>query len=191
MITRRQWLFATSAFVGIGGPAKADASEDFDLDDLSVSALLALQVHISDQLIKRGIVRSANAPTGDYAETLFCRAFGWELAPKSAKGYDAIDGVANLRIQIKARRLSKPTTSRQLSALRDLNDQPFELLAGVLFGHDYGIHRAALIPYGTVLTKSRYVEHTNSWRFYLNDNVWSLPDVVDITNVLKDTAKGL
>lgn len=37
----------------------------------------------------RGMVRSANNPTGDLAEYLFCHAFGWQQAPSSERGYDA------------------------------------------------------------------------------------------------------
>lgn len=30
--------------------------------------------------VRRGVIRSANNPTGDLAEHLFCKAFGWKQA---------------------------------------------------------------------------------------------------------------
>lgn len=54
------------------------------MDDLlkerSVSELLALHAEVSGLLKSSGAVRSSNNPPGDYAETLFCRAFGWDMA---------------------------------------------------------------------------------------------------------------
>ncbi|WP_147276179.1 DUF6998 domain-containing protein [Sphingomonas aracearum] len=44
------------------------------------------------------------SPVGDYAETLFARAFGWTLEPNSRAAFDACDA-SGRRYQIKARRL--------------------------------------------------------------------------------------
>jgi hypothetical protein len=65
------------------------SSTTIAIDTLSVAELLALHAAIGQQLRERGIVRSANNPTGDLAEFLFCRAFGWEQASNSKRGYDA------------------------------------------------------------------------------------------------------
>ena len=51
-----------------------------DLSKLTTSALLALHAHVADGLRSRGISRSSNNPTGDLAEFLFCKAFGWKQA---------------------------------------------------------------------------------------------------------------
>lgn len=53
-------------------------SSDIDLSALSVQELLSLHASIGETLRGRGIVRSANNPTGDLAEYLFCKAFEWE-----------------------------------------------------------------------------------------------------------------
>src|SRR4051794_1217872 len=43
-----------------------------ELPKLSSKALLALHAKIADELCARGITRTANNPTGDLAEHLFC-----------------------------------------------------------------------------------------------------------------------
>ena len=42
------------------------------LDNRSVAELLALHVAIMEELRARNVLRSANNPTGDLAEYLFC-----------------------------------------------------------------------------------------------------------------------
>ena len=48
-----------------------------------------------------------------------------------------------------------------------------------------GIVRAALIPVDVVRRRSTYIEHTNSHRFMLQDNVWDAPQVIDATARLR------
>src|SRR5579862_3358017 len=146
----------------------------------TVSELLAMHAAALDELRKRQIVRSANAPGGDYAELLFTHAFGWTRAENSTAGYDAIDW-SHRRYQIKSRRLSMQNGSRQLSALRRLPEQHFDYLAAVLFEKDYKISKAAMIPYEVVVSLARFQQHTNSWTFILDDTVWTLPSVRDVT----------
>ena len=40
------------------------------------------------KLMERGVVRTLNAPQGDYAEALVAQAYGGSLAPKSKKSWD-------------------------------------------------------------------------------------------------------
>jgi hypothetical protein len=155
-----------------------------------VSELLALHAATLDQLRVRGIVRSANAPGGDYAELLFTRAFGWTRNENSAIGCDATDW-SGRRYQIKSRRLSELNGSRQLSALRRLPEQPFDYLAAVLFEKDYKVAKAAMIPHEVVASRARFQQHTNSWTFFLDDNVWALPGVRDVTQELQRVAREL
>lgn len=131
------------------------------------------------ELRGRGIVRSENNPTGDLAEFLFCHTFDWQRAANSEKGFDAKDQNGK-RYQIKGRRIhSRNRSSCQLSAIRDLNG--FDTLAAVLFDDSYRVLRAALIPCGIVRAKSKYVKHTNSYRFTLTDEIWNENRVVDVT----------
>lgn len=152
--------------------------------DRSTLELLRAYGAILDELRRRDVVRSTNSPISDYAELLFCRAFGWTRQGNSAFGYDAIDADGR-RYQIKARRLTESAGSRQLSAIRNLSDDPFDELAAVLFAGDFSIHRAALIPIAMVKTRARPSSHTNSHVFHLRDEVWALPDVVDVTDKLR------
>lgn len=88
-----------------------------DLSVLTPSALLALHAQVADELRARGITRSANNPTGDLAEYLFCKAFGWKQADHSSANADAT-GSDGTRYQIKGRRITRQNGSRQLSAIR-------------------------------------------------------------------------
>lgn len=147
-------------------------------DPRSISELLNAHVEIMEELRTRGVLRSANNPTGDLAEWLFCKAFGWDQAPNSVKGYDATDS-DGLRYQIKGRRVHRRNPSRQLSAIRDLN--AFDYLAGVIFDDDFNVSKAAIIPASLLPERIRFSKHTNSHLFFLTDDVWNLPDVQDVT----------
>ncbi len=161
-----------------------------DLKNQSLSQLLVLHVLISEELRKRGVVRSGNAPTGDLAEYLFCQAFGWTQAPKSQKGFDATskDGI---RYEIKGRRLSNRDRypSREVSAIRDL--EAFDFLAAVLFDYYYQVERAALIPAAVVKDRSTYVAHDNKYKFMLRDDVWDIPGVQDVTKEIWEMLSDL
>lgn len=151
-----------------------------NLSQLTVTQLLTLHSEIGEELRTRGIVRSANNPTGDLAEYLFCTAFGWQQAPNSERGFDAT-GADGTRFQIKGRRIHRRNPSRQLSAIRDLDGGHFDVLAGVLFDDDFKVTRAVLIPRVVVAERSTYISHTNSNRFMLRDDVWLAPGVIDVT----------
>lgn len=153
-----------------------------ELKDVSLRQLLGLHASIMEELRRRGVARSANNPTGSLAEFLFCRAFSWEEAPNSEKGFDATDGQGK-RYQIKGRRLHRHNKSRQLSAIRDV--EGFDTLAAVLFDDQYRVFRAALIPREVVGERSRFVRHTNSHKFMLTDEVWRDARVRDVTEDLR------
>lgn len=142
--------------------------------------LLRLHVGIGDELRRRDVIRSANGPTGDYGELLFSRAFGWKLNNNSASGYDATSHSGE-RYQIKCRRITAESPSRQLSALRRLDQDPFDMLAAILFDANFEVQRAAIIPIGIVRTHSSFTQHVNAWRFMLRDAIWLLPEVRDVT----------
>ena len=165
-----------------------DTMAAMELSRLSVLDLLNRHAEAVDELRQLGIVRSANNPVGDYAEHLFCKAFGWQQADQSEKDADAI-GADDTRYQIKSRRLTPQNMSRQLGALRRLRERNFDLLAGVLFNEDFSILRAGLIPHALVKKNSRYVKATNSWRFILRDEVWTWEGVKDVTDTLADAQK--
>jgi len=154
------------------------------LGDKSIAELLALHAAVMEELRARDVLRSANNPTGDLAEYMFCTAFGWTQEGNSAKAFDAT-GDDGMRYQVKGRRIHRRNRSRQLSAIRDLDG--FDILAAVLFDDDYRVVRAALIPVAVVRSRSTYIAHTNSHKFLLCDAIWDDPDVIDVTARLRVT----
>lgn len=78
-----------------------------DLSTLSESGLFSLYRAILSELKDRGVIRTENAPVGDYAEYLVATALGGQLAPNSEKSWDVLtkDGE---KLQVKARVVSEP-----------------------------------------------------------------------------------
>lgn len=148
-----------------------------DIKNKTLSELLELHVEVNEELRERGIVRSANNPTGDLTEYLFCSAFGWKQAPNSEKGFDATDK-DGVRYQIKGRRVHRRNKSRQLSPIRDFSG--FDFLAAALFDDSYRISKAIILPVAVVADRSAYVKHTNSYKFTLRDEVWFVPEAMDV-----------
>jgi hypothetical protein len=174
------WLKAVEVPVCPNTSATAIDPATDRVKSLSVAELLLLHAQIGEELRDRAVVRSANNPTGDLAEYLFCRAFEWKQAPNSERGYDAT-GPDGTRYQIKGRRIHRRNKSRQLSAIRDLERGHFHVLAGVLFDDDFNVMKAALIPAALVAERSTFIARTNSNRFMLRDDVWNAPGVRDVS----------
>lgn len=61
-----------------------------DLSTVSDSGLFSLYQAILGELKHRGVIRTENAPVGDYAEYLVATALGGELAPNSEKSWDVL-----------------------------------------------------------------------------------------------------
>ena len=154
---------------------------------LSPKELLTLHAGVAEELRARGIMRSSNNPTGDLAEYLFCKAFGWKRSGNSNPKIDAT-GDNGARYQIKGRRMTRHNKSRQMGAIRDFPGKHFEFLAAVLFAEDYEVFRAAIVPYAVVETRAKFIEHTNSHKFILRDDVWTVPEVRDVTAELRAVA---
>jgi hypothetical protein len=155
-----------------------------DISRLSSKGLLALHATVAEELRARGITRSSNNPTGDFAEFLFCRAFGWAQAGNSHANIDAI-GPDGLRYQIKGRRTTRHNKPRQLGSIRDFKGRHFDFLAAVIFTETFEVLKAAIIPYAVVEQRATYIAHTNSHKFILHDQVWSEGGVKDVTAELR------
>lgn len=154
------------------------------LSGFSPSQLLDLHSRIIDELRARELVRTSNNPVGDLAEYMFCKAFGWERAGNSHAHLDAID-TSGVRYQIKARKITAHNGSRQLGAIRELDKGHFDFLAAVLFSERFEVRRAILIPHSLIGPNAKFVERTNSHKFFLRDDVWSYPGVRDVTSELQ------
>jgi len=65
-----------------------------------------------------------------------------------------------------------------LSAIRNLKEEHFDSLAGLLFNRDYSVYKAVLIPHAVLmgLDKDRrhiaFQEHTRSHVFLLVEDFW-------------------
>jgi hypothetical protein len=73
------------------------------LETFTTAGLLELYRDALRQLRDRGIIRTANAPAGDYAECIVRRAFpGSELAPNSETSWD-IRAANGTRLEVECR----------------------------------------------------------------------------------------
>ena len=158
-----------------------------NLSKLRFKKLLALHTDLEEEWRTREIKRTSNNFTGDLAEYLFRKAFpSWKWPGNSNAGFDAMDN-KGVKYQIKGRRCSVQNKSRQLGAIRNLENKPFKVLAVVIFSEDYGVQLAALIPYEIVERRcsNKLQTHTNSHRFLLTKDVLKEPGVRDVTQILR------
>jgi hypothetical protein len=153
---------------------------EMDWSDQTDADILRLYASLMAELRTRGVVRSSNNPVADYTESLVAQRLGLKLLGNSAAGCDATDA-AGVRYQIKGRRLTPQGSSTQLSAIRNLETRPFDVLAAVVYNADFSIAYAAVIPHEFVLAHARYRKHTNSHCFMMTRAVMVAPGVVDVT----------
>ncbi|MBI3748062.1 MAG: hypothetical protein HY262_04340 [Chloroflexi bacterium] len=160
-----------------------------DLRSAKPEDLLALFARIVDELLSQGVVRSTNNPVADYSEYLTARALGLTLVANSSIGFDAI-GEDDVRYQVKARRLTASNGSRQLGFIRGLetDEDPFDVLVGILFNADFTVLRAAMVPIEVVRARVARIDYVNAWRLVLTDAVWSVPGVEDVTDRIRAAA---
>lgn len=154
-----------------------------DWSQLDDKQLMGAYCSLMTELKERGIVRSSNSPVADYTESLVSRALGLSLESQSQRGYDA-RGADGTRYQIKGRRLTSYNKSPQLSALRNLAQRPFDILAAVAYSQDLFVLYGALIPIDVVVELSRFSAHSNSYIFIFRRNVLEDSRVTDISDAL-------
>lgn len=150
------------------------------LSALTETELLARHGAILAELKRRGILRSKNNPTGDYAEWLVSARLGLTLATNSAKGFDATDG-DGVRYQIKARRITPDNPSTQLGVIRNLEGADFDILVAVLFDAEWRVLRAARIPHAAVGVLGRYRPHVNGHVMHFPPGLLQREGVLDLT----------
>lgn len=139
-----------------------------NLGDRSTRELLGLSRAILRELKARGVVRTGNAPTGDYAELLVRQVTGGELAPNSERSWDVrtADGE---RLQVKARVVTGTGRGeRQLSAFRSWG---FDAAIIVLFDDEFRVWRAARLSVDALRDVARFVTHVNGWRVMATDDL--------------------
>lgn len=137
------------------------------------------------ELKRRNVVRTKNNPLGDYTEWLVAKGLGLELAAKSAAGYDGIDS-EGVKIQVKGRRVTPENKSRQLGAIRNLDDKDFDQLAAIIFNENYEILDALLIPHEVVAEYAKYRNHVNAHIMHLKGNILTDTRVKDIKKLISN-----
>ncbi len=153
------------------------------LTELPAATLLATYQAILQELHRREIVRTDNAPTGDYAEYLAARLYRGTLAPNSEKSWD-VRTPDGQRLQVKARVVRNPGNAgeRQLSVFRSFD---FDRTIIILFAADYSIWRAVSLPAETVQRLSKYRHHVNGHVLFAKDAVLDDPSSTDLTQELR------
>lgn len=157
------------------------------LDSLSLSKLFALNRATLRELVRRGVVRTRNAPQGDYAELLVATAYGGELAPNSEKSWDVRTSDGR-RLQVKARTVGdgRPIGSKVTSPFRSW---AFDAAVIVLLSdEDLSVVEAAEIPV-------KVVREVSQWRAHVNGSVLTpTPQVLarglDVTERLRAAAES-
>jgi hypothetical protein len=155
-----------------------------DLSAFSESDLFALYRGILSELKSRGVIRTENAPSGDYAEYLVAAAFGGRLAPNSEKSWDVL-GNDGQKLQVKARVVSDPATpgQLQLSPFRSFTfDAPVIVL---LSATDYTVQRASKVPRYVVESSAVYRPHVNGRILFARPEIMGHADATDLTAILR------
>ena len=154
---------------------------EVDLSQISIAGLGRLYRRILAEMKNRGVIRTGNAPIGDYAEWLVAEATGGKLAPNSQESWD-IKMSDGERLQVKSRFVTDPKAKgqRQLSAFRSWD---FEAAVIVLFDDEFRVWRAAKIESGPLKEASSYVKHVNGHRVVASDDL--LDKGLDFTTQLR------
>ena len=127
--------------------------------DESAASLLRQYASLLGELKRRGVLRTNNAPIGDYAEYLAQRVYGGELQPNSNKSFDLM-APDRTRIQVKARALGPQTRPQaKFSPFRSFD---FDTAVFVAFDlSTYAIVWAREVPVTTVAAEVSYSAHVN------------------------------
>ena len=155
---------------------------------LSTSELFKMYRGVLRELTDRGIVRTMNAPAGDYAEYLVAALTEGELADNSEKSWD-IKTPGGERLQVKCRVVQAGKRGqRQLSPFRTWD---FDRAVIVLFDDDYGIQRCVALPQAVVEEHATYRKHVNGHVMRATDVVMDHHSGEDWTAALKRVISDL
>lgn len=155
-----------------------------DLSTLSETDLFSLYRAILSELKGRGVIRTENAPVGDYAEYLVATALGGQRAPNSEKSWDVL-GNDGEKLQVKARVVSDPVAPGQLQ-LSPFRSFSFDAAVIVLLSAtDYAVRRASKVPRYVVESSAVHRQHVNGKVLFARPEVMGHPDATDLTAILR------
>ncbi len=155
---------------------------DFQPELLSTPQLLQCYSGILAELRKRGVIRTANSPLGDYAEWLVAQQLDLQLVTNSTAGYDALDAAGH-KYQIKSRRITPNNSSRQLSVIRNLPAQDFDYLIAVIFDSAFQVQQVVKVPHAVIGEYATYREHVNGYVLQLRGAILSDQRVEHLTHM--------
>jgi hypothetical protein len=158
------------------------------LRSLGTSELFKMYRGVLRELTDRGIVRTMNAPAGDYAEYLVAALTKGELADNSEKSWD-IKTPEGERLQVKCRVVQEGKRGqRQLSPFRTWD---FDRAVIVLFDDNYGIQRCVALPRAVVEEHATYRSHVNGHVVRATDALLDHPSGQDLTEDLRNISADL
>ena len=154
----------------------------------TVGELLGDYARILSDLRTRGVLRSANAPTADYAEWLFQRALGGELVGDGSVRSYSLTLPDGDRVQVKARVVSNPPGKGQLQT-SPFRSWDFEFAGLVLLrDSDYTVQRAGIVPVDVVRALATVRVHVNGFVVQMTDTLFGHAQTRDVTERLKAVA---
>jgi hypothetical protein len=161
-----------------------------DLSALSEADLFSFYPAILRELKSRGMIRTMNAPAGDYSEYLVATALSGKLAPSSEKSWDVLTNDGE-KLQVKCRVVSDPATPSQLQ-LGIFRSFSFDSAVVVLLSAaDYTVSRASKIPHHVVEScVGPYRKHVNGKVLFATPEIMGHPDATDLTAVLRAVQTG-
>ena len=155
----------------------------------SATLVSSLYRAILSELKHRGVIRTENAPVGDYAEYLVATALGGELAPNAEKSWDVL-GEGGEKLQVKARVVSDPAKPGQLQ-LSPFRSFGFDSAVIVLLSAtDYAVSRASKVPRCVVESSAIYRQHVNGKILFARPEIMGHPDATDLTATLRAAQNG-
>lgn len=129
------------------------------LEEYSTPALLKQYADILAELRARGVIRTANAPVGDYAEYLAQRVYGGTLENNSVKSHDLLSATSQ-RIQVKARAVGK--ANKRTTKFSTFRSFQFDLACLLLFdARTYDLIWARELSPDVVRSLARHSDHVN------------------------------
>lgn len=160
-----------------------------DLSTFSESDLFSFYRAIMGELKTRGMIRTENAPAGDYAEYLVATALGGQLPHNSEKSWD-VRGNDGEKLRVKARVVSVPAKPGQLQ-LSPFRSFDFDFAVIVLLSAtDYAVSRASKVPRHVIESSATYRQNVNGKVLFARPEIMGHPDATDLTAILRAVQTG-